>query len=105
VIVGLLENALKFGAGRPVVVTLRREGDRAHVTVRDQGIGIPVEVQDRLFGRFERAVPARHFGGLGLGLFRARRVVEAHGGTIRLVSEAGRGATFVIDLPCRPADG
>jgi signal transduction histidine kinase len=53
----------------------------------------------RIFERFERAVPARNYGGLGLGLYIARRIVEAHGGQIAVASESGQGATFTVLLP------
>jgi signal transduction histidine kinase len=102
VITNLLSNAIKFGRGRPIVVSVEGEADRALLAVRDQGIGIEPEDQKRIFGRFERAVPAQHFGGLGLGLYIAREIVEAHGGTIRVASEPGSGTTFTIDLPREP---
>jgi signal transduction histidine kinase len=70
--------------------------------VSDQGIGIAPEHQARVFERFQRAVPAQHFGGLGLGLYVARQIVEAHGGTIDVASEAGAGATFTVRLPKDP---
>jgi signal transduction histidine kinase len=70
--------------------------------VRDQGIGIPPEALQRIFGRFERAVSSRQYGGLGLGLFLSRQIVEAHGGSIHVESEAGAGATFVLELPVQP---
>jgi len=53
----------------------------------------------RIFDRFERAVSTRHYGGLGLGLYVSRRIVEAHGGTIRVASRPGDGATFTVELP------
>ena len=77
--------------------------DFAILRVRDLGIGIAHADQERLFQRLERAVSSRHFGGLGLGLYLSRRIVEAHGGTIRLESAGlGHGATFVVELPFLP---
>ena len=70
--------------------------------MRDHGIGISNADAERIFGRFERAVSMRHYGGLGLGLYITRQLVEAHGGTIRVTSEPGAGAVFVVELPCRP---
>jgi signal transduction histidine kinase len=70
--------------------------------VRDHGIGIDEEHHGRIFGRFERAVSARHYGGLGLGLHIARQIVEAHTGTIRVESKPGEGTLFVVDLPRTP---
>lgn len=96
----VLSNALKYGAGRPVHVSVAR----GVMTVRDQGIGIEPDALDRIFEKFERAVPTKHFGGLGLGLFVARQVVEAHGGTIAVESAPGRGSTFRIALPERATE-
>jgi signal transduction histidine kinase len=99
VIVSLLGNAMKFGAGKPLEVRVLAQGGHAWLSVKDHGMGIPTGEQSRIFERLERAVSERHFGGLGLGLFLARRIVEAHGGTIRVESEPGAGATFIVELP------
>lgn len=99
VIGNLLSNALKYGQGRPIEVEVRREALQARLVVRDQGLGITPEDQERVFGRFERAVSVRHFGGFGLGLYIARQAVEAMGGTIRLDSKPGEGSTFTVLLP------
>jgi signal transduction histidine kinase len=99
VVTNLLANAMKFGAGKPIDVALARIGDRAQLSVHDRGIGIEPERQARIFERFERAVSASHYGGLGLGLYICRRIVEAHGGSIRVESQPGAGATFVVELP------
>ncbi len=72
----------------------------ARLAVRDHGIGIDPAQHDRVFDRFERAVPIQAYGGMGLGLYIARRIIEAHGGRIRLVSEPGAGSTFTVELPC-----
>jgi signal transduction histidine kinase len=69
------------------------------VSVHDDGIGIEAADQARVFERFERAVSPHHFGGLGLGLYISREIIEAHGGSIRLKSEAGAGTTFTFELP------
>ncbi len=104
VVSNLLSNALKYGAGKPVHVRVEERLGRARLTVRDEGIGIAPEHLPRIFGRFERAVESEHFGGLGLGLYITRYLVEALGGTIRVASEPGQGATFEVSLPLPPAD-
>ncbi|MFP2963643.1 ATP-binding protein [Myxococcus sp. 1LA] len=102
VVGNLLVNAFKYGRGRPVEVRVEGAPDHARITVRDHGIGVAIEHQERIFQRFERAVPASAFGGLGLGLYAARQVVVAHGGILRVESEPGQGATFIVELPYRP---
>lgn len=99
VLIKLVANAIKFGQGKPITVTVEETSDAARVAVSDRGIGIAPEHQDRVFGRFERAVPFQNFGGLGLGLYIAREIVEAHGGTIRVQSAPGSGSTFTVELP------
>jgi signal transduction histidine kinase/FixJ family two-component response regulator len=95
----LLSNACKYGAGKPIELTVETLPERARLTVTDHGIGIPPADLDRIFQPFERAVSFRHYGGLGLGLYITRQVVEAHGGTIEVRSELGQGSTFVVELP------
>ncbi len=95
----LLDNALKFGPRKPVRVVVRADADRARLSVVDQGIGIAPPERERIFERFERAVSTRHYGGLGLGLYVARRIVDAHGGAITVTSEPWQGATFTVELP------
>jgi signal transduction histidine kinase len=80
-------------------VEVGMEGPLAKLSVRDHGIGIAPADRERIFERFERAASARHYGGLGLGLYITRQVVEAHGGTIRVASHAGAGSTFSVELP------
>jgi signal transduction histidine kinase len=97
----LLENAAKFGAGKPVEVTVQREGDEATLRVQDHGQGIPPERMSRIFEAFERAVSLDHYGGLGLGLFIAKAIVEGHGGSLPVDSRPGEGATFTARLPLK----
>jgi len=102
VLSNLLDNALKFGDGKPVDVAVRDRGDSASIVVRDRGIGIDAADHERVFERFERAVSERHYSGIGVGLWICRRIVEAHGGTISVASGPGEGATFEVVLPRRP---
>ena len=102
VFTNLVDNAIKYGAGRPISVTLEREGELARFTVVDQGIGVAPEHLSRIFERFERAVSERNYGGLGLGLYISRTIVESLGGTIQVRSEPGRGARFIVELPLHP---
>ncbi|MDY7230012.1 hybrid sensor histidine kinase/response regulator [Hyalangium rubrum] len=95
----LLANAVKFGPGKPVEVLLESQPDEVVLQVRDHGIGIAPERLEGLFKRFERAVSARHYGGLGLGLYRVRSIVEAHGGVVSVASVPGEGSTFRVHLP------
>jgi PAS domain S-box-containing protein len=99
VLMNLFSNAIKFGAGGAIEVDARSQGSIAELSVRDHGIGISPEDQQRIFGRFERAVSTRHFGGLGLGLYISAQILRAHRGSIRVESEPGQGARFVIELP------
>lgn len=101
VVENLLGNAIKYGAGKPVHVAVSAERVCAQLTVRDEGMGIEPEALPRIFDKFERAASTRHFGGLGLGLFIARQIVDSHGGTIHVSSQPGQGATFIVELPLR----
>ena len=101
VVTNLIANAIKYGAGKPIDVTVGRAGVSARITVRDQGPGIAPADQRRLFERFARFGSVRHYGGFGLGLWIARTIVEAHGGAISVESCPGAGAGFTVELPAR----
>jgi PAS domain S-box-containing protein len=99
----VLLNALKYGQGKPVSVAVESNALEATIRVRDRGIGISPGDQGRIFERFERAASPEHYGGFGIGLWIARELVEAMGGTIRVESAPGQGSTFTIKLPRRRA--
>jgi signal transduction histidine kinase len=106
VVSNLVANAIRYGEGKPVHVAVRRSDGAALIIVKDRGIGIAPDHKERIFERFERAVSSQHFGGLGLGLWIARRVVEAHGGAIEVDSQLGEGAIFTVTLPlAAPSSG
>ena len=99
VISNLLTNALRFGANKPIDVSVYIEGSQAVVDERDQGIGISEENQQRVFQQFERVSANQVAAGLGLGLFISEQIVAAHSGTISVQSELGEGALFRVCLP------
>ena len=98
----LLSNAIKYGAGQPIEIGISERDGVGELVVRDRGAGIAPEVAARIFERFGRSGPITHYAGLGLGLYLARTIVEAHGGTIRFDSVPGDGCTFTVELPLRP---
>jgi signal transduction histidine kinase len=95
----LMANAFKFGHGSPVEVAVKNAGRCAEVVIRDSGIGISAEDKLQIFDRYTRRAPIESFGGLGLGLWIARGVVQAHEGEVSVDSTVGKGATFTIRLP------
>nr|WP_228531101.1 MULTISPECIES: ATP-binding protein [Myxococcaceae] len=99
VVVNLLLNAVKYGAGAPVQVRVWRDADEAHVSVQDAGLGIAAGLLSRIFGGFEQGPSGREQGGLGLGLSIAQQIVQAHGGRLRVESMLGKGSTFTATLP------
>jgi signal transduction histidine kinase len=105
VITNLLTNALRYGDGKPVAVTVgvREQEPEAFVSVRDQGMGVAPEDQERIFEQFERTEGAAQVAGLGLGLYIARQIAQAHLGRLEVRSARGEGAEFILSLPL-PAD-
>ncbi|WP_437618670.1 sensor histidine kinase [Sorangium sp. So ce1151] len=99
----LIKNALMFGQGQPISLEVKACAGGARLLVRDRGMGIAEEDQERIFECFERVGHVEHFGGLGLGLYLAREIARSHGGYIAVESSPGRGATFLVELPLEPA--
>jgi signal transduction histidine kinase len=102
VVTNLVTNACKYGGDQPVDIEVGQHPEGAQIVVRDRGLGIGPADQARIFERFERAVDPAGYAGLGLGLWIAREVVEAHRGHISVRSEQGQGAEFRVVLPLRP---
>ena len=99
VLANLLTNAMRYGAGNPVQVSVGASESGACIEVRDQGIGISPKSLERIFCQFERAEGSECSAGLGLGLFIAEQIVKAHKGQIQVESEEGKGALFRVLLP------
>ena len=104
-LMNLLDNAIKYSpAGRSITVRLRRDGNGpVTLEVADDGIGIAADQVPHVFDRFYRAHERQGLGGLGLGLYIAREVVERHGGRIEVASVEGKGTTFTVTLPATRA--
>src|SRR5262249_8505853 len=101
VVTNLVSNALKYGAGQPVKVTVGRGDGEAQVKGQDRGIGISKDQHEPIFRRFERGAESRAYGGFGLGLWIGMQIARASGGTIEVDSDAGAGACFTLRLPIR----
>ena len=99
VVSNVVSNAVKYGAHRPVLISVTSTDASAVLRIEDHGIGIAPEQYGRVFNRFDSLVSARHFGGFGVGLWMTRKIVEALGGSIDFTSERGQGSTFVVTLP------
>ena len=97
----LLDNALKYTGHGEIHVRVRPAGSQVEVEVSDTGIGIPLTEQQHIFERFYRVdgPQAKNVPGTGLGLAIARQIAEAHGGTLNVTSEPGKGSTFTLYLP------
>jgi PAS domain S-box-containing protein len=102
VVRNLLSNAIRFGAGRPIEVTVDADHDFASVAIRDHGIGIAADQQAKIFERFERGAERRS-GGFGVGLWIVRNICAAMGGVVSVDSTLGEGACFTVMLPRRAA--
>jgi signal transduction histidine kinase len=98
VVCNLLDNALTFGGGGQVELVVRSLDGAGVLSVRDHGSGVAPQQVSAVFERFQRGTDSSR-GGLGLGLYVTRRIVEAHGGDVRVETQEGEGTTFVVELP------
>jgi two-component system CheB/CheR fusion protein len=105
VVTNLISNAIKYGAGKPILVKVESDEQCATLIVQDQGMGIAKADQARIFERFERAVSLNEVTGLGLGLYIVKEILEAHGGSIRVESELSKGSRFIVTLPLNAQGG
>jgi signal transduction histidine kinase len=105
VLVNLVENAVKYSGAGEIEVVLQPHDGWMRFSVRDQGLGIPLEQQARIFEKFHRLDPemTRGVGGSGLGLYICKGLVERMNGEIWVKSEPGRGSTFIFELPLAAA--
>ncbi len=99
IVLNLLSNAFRHAPGEPVDVGLTVEAETVQLMVRDHGPGMPEDQVEAMFSRYSRGDSARERGGLGLGLYISRRLVEAHGGTLGARGNPGAGCAFIVELP------
>lgn len=95
----LLSNIIKYAFGAHVKIFAIHSKSQVTIFFQDNGPGIPQDMQEKIFERFERATSFRNISGLGLGLYICKLIVEEQKGTIRVESEVGKGSTFIISLP------
>ena len=100
VIVNLLTNAMKYGAGSPIKIEVMKKQGKIQLHVHDQGAGIKEQDTERIFERFERAISSNEVSGLGLGLYISRQIMEHNQGDLFVRSVVGKGSTFIMELPC-----
>ncbi len=99
VLINLLTNASKYAPGKPIHIDLTEKNNIVRLVVRDEGPGIAKENHTRIFDRFERVRDRDNVGGLGLGLYISKQIVEAHKGKIKVESELHQGSSFIVELP------
>lgn len=107
IMLNLLSNAIKFSnPGGTVTVTISESDGRAYISVKDTGTGIPADMQHEIFARYRQSGQFRRIEneGSGIGLSLVKTFVELHHGSIKLISEIGKGSEFIIDLPLITAD-
>ena len=95
----LLSNAVRYGLGNPIDITVTTQGATAVLEIRDRGLGIPADELEIIFERFERGSRSRQTGGFGVGLWVVKKLCRALGGDVEVQSKPGQGSTFTITLP------
>jgi signal transduction histidine kinase len=104
IVTNLVSNAIRYGAGKPIEVTLEADDAQARLAVVDHGIGIAPADQQRIFRRFERAAQRRESGGFGIGLWIVSESCRAMAGSVELDSTPGQGSRFTVKLPRAVSD-
>ncbi|AUN98936.1 hybrid sensor histidine kinase/response regulator [Bacteriovorax stolpii] len=99
VVVNLLSNAFKYAPGSNLEINLKQEGTSAILKIKDEGPGIPKEKLLSVFERFKRGSNSEHVSGLGLGLYIAKQIMDAHRGAIAIESNLGKGTMFIVSFP------
>lgn len=99
VIANLLNNASKYAPNKTIHVNILNENHMAKIKIRDEGPGIALEDQDRIFKRFERVASRENLGGLGLGLYISKQIIDAHKGKLYVERSSEHGTVFVVELP------
>lgn len=99
VFLNIITNAIRYGQGRPITISIKNYPEHAQICVKDQGLGVAKSDIEKIFQRYERGLLAREVSGLGLGLFISQQIVEAHGGKIWVESELNKGASFFVSIP------
>ena len=103
VVTNLISNALKYGEYKPIMIEVKKKEAQAILLLRDEGLGIPENMKEKIFGKFERAINSENISGLGLGLYITKEIITAHGGSITVESSLGHGSTFTVTLPLAKA--
>jgi signal transduction histidine kinase len=99
VIINLISNSMKYGPDKPIEIITQRIDCKAEIKIKDHSSGIAKIDHTRIFEQFVKASSIKHYGGLGLGLYISKQIIEAHRGSIRVESVPGNGSTFIVELP------
>lgn len=95
----IISNAIKYGKGKPVLISVQGKKRKVIIEIKDRGIGIAKDETGLIFELFRRTRIAAEYKGMGVGLYVSRQIIEAHGGSVKVKSTSARGSTFIISLP------